>query len=496
MRQRDFGYGSGERRGERGYGSDRGRRDRPPRGEETWYREGTSELPADRDVEWYRRASAERSTEEGPFAGRGPRGYRRSDQTIFEEVCERLTAHGYIDATEIDVDVRQGIVTLAGTARDRRQKRLAEETIENVAGVQDVQNGLRLAGRGAAEAAASGDKEQSSTRDERAREQRLAARREDRGREQPTMAAREERQIERDESQSGRDESQSGREGREAREEIAQTARKEDARREETAREEASREETARTPVQATGSERFQPVGSAGGGSSFDRSPDEDRQSDEKRMVDAGFGRREERQPVGVMGRDGNRQAEMTTPRSAGASDRPAGVVPERPGEISGTRVDEMKVAAAGETTGARAGEMSGTRVSELAEATANETTGKRSDEISGIQPAESSGERPEITAAERSSDRDMDATRVQPATREVRLQAGAPVYSREGEKIGEVAEGSGEFFVVHKGLIFASELYFPAGAILRSDENGVQLNISKDDVANYKERPTPAPAG
>jgi hypothetical protein len=461
MRQRDFGYGSGERRGERGYGSDRGRRDRPPRGEETWYREGTSELPADRDVEWYRRASAERSTEEGPFAGRGPRGYRRSDQTIFEEVCERLTAHGYIDATEIDVDVRQGIVTLAGTARDRRQKRLAEETIENVAGVQDVQNGLRLAGRGAAEAAASGDKEQSSTRDERAREQRLAARREDRGREQPTMAAREE-----------------------------------DARREETSREEASREETARTPVQATGSERFQPVGSAGGGSSFDRSPDEDRQSDEKRMVDAGFGRREERQPVGVMGRDGNRQAEMTTPRSAGASDRPAGVVPERPGEISGTRVDEMKVAAAGETTGARAGEMSGTRVSELAEATANETTGKRSDEISGIQPAESSGERPEITAAERSSDRDMDATRVQPATREVRLQAGAPVYSREGEKIGEVAEGSGEFFVVHKGLIFASELYFPAGAILRSDENGVQLNISKDDVANYKERPTPAPAG
>ena len=115
-----------------------------------------------------------------------------------------------------------------------------------------------------------------------------------------------------------------------------------------------------------------------------------------------------------------------------------------------------------------------------------------RPDETSGAIP----GERPGMPATEGSGDRDLDATRIEPATREVRLQAGAPVYSREGEKIGEVAEGGGEFFVVHKGLIFANELYFPAGSILRSDENGVQLNISKDDVANYKERPTAARTG
>jgi BON domain-containing protein len=448
MRQRDFNYGTGERRDQQQYRGDRGRRDRPSRGEETWYREGRWELPADQDVEWYRRSGSERSRDEGPFAGRGPRGYRRSDRAIFEEVCERLTVHGYIDATEIDVEVRQGVVTLTGIAPDRRQKRLAEETIENVAGVQDVQNNLRLAGRGAAETAES-----------------------DGRKEEPTGRA----QTERDQPE------------RVSREQT-QTARKE----------EPEAEDEPRRQEQAAHAEReqVQPVGSASAGApsaareeprqpAEERSAETQRQQAEERKPEATQEHRDERQPVGVMrGPEGDRQPEMTTPRSAAATERSLGASAERPREVSGERPGEMSAKRPGEISG----EMPGARPGEI------------SGEMPGARPGESSGsmsgERPSVPAPDRSADRDLDATRIQPATREVQLQAGAPVYSREGEKLGEVAEGSGEFFVVHKGLIFAGELYFPAGSILRSDENGVQLNISKDDLANYKERPTAARTG
>jgi hypothetical protein len=80
----------------------------------------------------------------GPHSGRGPQGYRRSDERIHEEVCDRLTAHGHVDATEIEVQVKDGEVTLIGKVEDRRQKREAENVAEGVRGVVDVHNQLRL----------------------------------------------------------------------------------------------------------------------------------------------------------------------------------------------------------------------------------------------------------------------------------------------------------------------------------------------------------------
>jgi hypothetical protein len=74
----------------------------------------------------------------------GPRGYRRSDERIQEDVNDRLTWHGQIDATEIQVDVNDGIVTLSGTVNSRYEKRMAENIAESVWGVSDVQNNLRL----------------------------------------------------------------------------------------------------------------------------------------------------------------------------------------------------------------------------------------------------------------------------------------------------------------------------------------------------------------
>jgi hypothetical protein len=87
---------------------------------------------------------------EGPHRGRGPRGYQRSDERVHEEVCDRLSAHGGVDASDIEVKVEKGEVTLTGTVSDRRTKRLAESVAESVHGVADVHNQLRLAkGEGA-----------------------------------------------------------------------------------------------------------------------------------------------------------------------------------------------------------------------------------------------------------------------------------------------------------------------------------------------------------
>ena len=39
----------------------------------------------------------------GPESGKGPKGYRRSDTRLLEDVCERLTKHGQLNASGIKV---------------------------------------------------------------------------------------------------------------------------------------------------------------------------------------------------------------------------------------------------------------------------------------------------------------------------------------------------------------------------------------------------------
>jgi hypothetical protein len=80
----------------------------------------------------------------GPYAGRGPKGYRRSDERILEDVCERLTDHPSIDASDINVTVADGDVTLTGRVESRTVKHLAENMVETVSGVKEVHNQLRI----------------------------------------------------------------------------------------------------------------------------------------------------------------------------------------------------------------------------------------------------------------------------------------------------------------------------------------------------------------
>lgn len=80
----------------------------------------------------------------GLFRGRGPRGYRRSDDRIKEDVCQCLTDDDHIDATNIDVTVNDREVLLSGTVQTRAEKRHAEDVIEHLPGVRDVINNLRV----------------------------------------------------------------------------------------------------------------------------------------------------------------------------------------------------------------------------------------------------------------------------------------------------------------------------------------------------------------
>ena len=80
----------------------------------------------------------------GPHSGKGPKGYRRSDERIREDVSEALTQHPEIDAREIEVKVKDAVVTLSGTIESRHLKTLAEDCVEEVRGVNDVNNELRI----------------------------------------------------------------------------------------------------------------------------------------------------------------------------------------------------------------------------------------------------------------------------------------------------------------------------------------------------------------
>lgn len=78
------------------------------------------------------------------FIGRGPRGYRRSDERVREDVCDALTDARDLDATDIEVSVRDGVVTLSGEVDDRAARRRADDIAAETSGVLDVMNQLAV----------------------------------------------------------------------------------------------------------------------------------------------------------------------------------------------------------------------------------------------------------------------------------------------------------------------------------------------------------------
>jgi osmotically-inducible protein OsmY len=89
--------------------------------------------------------SANRETKiEGDHKGKGPRNYRRTDNRIQEDINDRLTDHPLVDASDVDVEVKDCEVTLTGTVDSREAKRRAEDIAESVSGVVNVENRLRV----------------------------------------------------------------------------------------------------------------------------------------------------------------------------------------------------------------------------------------------------------------------------------------------------------------------------------------------------------------
>jgi osmotically-inducible protein OsmY len=101
-----------------------------------------------RDGGWSGGGRADQYTREpGGYRGRGPKNWRPSDERIRDTVNELLTDHDGIDATEVEVTVENGEITLNGTVGSRWEKRLADDIAHSCRGVNDVHNRLRIADR-------------------------------------------------------------------------------------------------------------------------------------------------------------------------------------------------------------------------------------------------------------------------------------------------------------------------------------------------------------
>ncbi len=105
---------------------------------------GFFDRAADEVSSWFGNEDAEVRRQADKYRGRGPKNYARSDDRIREDVCDRLAADPWIDASEIEVSVNGAEVTLSGQATSREQRRRIEDCAENVSGVSHVQNNTRV----------------------------------------------------------------------------------------------------------------------------------------------------------------------------------------------------------------------------------------------------------------------------------------------------------------------------------------------------------------
>ena len=101
------------------------------------------------DRSWIDRCADDASEGRTPHhRGRGPKSWARSDQRLYEEVCERLLHDKLIDARGFEVDVEDGVVTLTGRVRAPADPQLAERLVREVPGVKEVRLELSVTAAG------------------------------------------------------------------------------------------------------------------------------------------------------------------------------------------------------------------------------------------------------------------------------------------------------------------------------------------------------------
>ncbi|WP_437667503.1 BON domain-containing protein [Sorangium sp. So ce1182] len=61
-----------------------------------------------------------------------------------EDICDQISEHPDLDASDVEVKVQNGEVVLSGTVRERRFKHQLESLAERISGVTDVRNEIRM----------------------------------------------------------------------------------------------------------------------------------------------------------------------------------------------------------------------------------------------------------------------------------------------------------------------------------------------------------------
>jgi osmotically-inducible protein OsmY len=115
-------------------------------GSRDWWDRTTDEVAS-----WFGDDDAQRRREvdkrTGPHSGKGPKGYKRSDERIKDDVNDRLSDDSFIDASEIDVTCEDCEIVLTGTVDTKEEKRRAEDIAERISGVKNVENRLKVRSR-------------------------------------------------------------------------------------------------------------------------------------------------------------------------------------------------------------------------------------------------------------------------------------------------------------------------------------------------------------
>lgn len=100
--------------------------------------------PDSRSPDSWGRLGGWRHAGSGAGRPRGPKGYRRSDSRIREDLCEHLMNIAHIDSSEVYVEVKDACVTLEGTVPQRGMKHEIEDIAAATLGVTDVENRIRV----------------------------------------------------------------------------------------------------------------------------------------------------------------------------------------------------------------------------------------------------------------------------------------------------------------------------------------------------------------
>ena len=71
-----------------------------------------------------------------------------SDDAIYDNVRRKLASDPIVKGGGLQVDVKEGVVTLRGTVEEQKQKDKAAKLAKGIAGVKSVDNQLQVVQRG------------------------------------------------------------------------------------------------------------------------------------------------------------------------------------------------------------------------------------------------------------------------------------------------------------------------------------------------------------